>query len=123
MKYFSVNVSTVETTMALTIAKENNPFKIEGIRQLIFDFKNKLRYETLFNTRNRYIEKVATHFDNEKIYNHDYEIHRASVFNWRETAIVLGLYYLLDNKEDKKRVKYNIHKKNIVPVKQIIYME
>tara|TARA_Y100000996_G_C22411099_1_gene597283 strand:+ start:134 stop:463 length:330 start_codon:yes stop_codon:yes gene_type:complete len=109
--------------MDLTIAKENNPFKIEGIRQLIFNFKNELRYGTLFNTRNKYIEKVARYFDNEKLYDHDYEIHRASVFNWRETALVLGLYYLLDNKQDKKRVEYNIHRKKIVPVKQIIYMD
>ena len=81
--------------MNTTEITHNNPFKISGIREIIFTYKNEIIYNVLHKTRNNYTEKVISYHDNELIYDHDYELHRASIYNWRETALVLGLYYLL----------------------------
>lgn len=84
-------------------------FKIEGVREKIFYYKYEILYKDLNKIRNKIINKnlkledirIKKHKDdisylNNYKYNMDYEIHKTNVKDWRETAVVLGLYYLLD---------------------------
>ena len=73
-------------------------FKIEGIRKKIFKYKYDILFKTINDLRYKIILKHEKLIKISKInskYNADYEIHKASLNNWRETAIVLGLYYLI----------------------------
>lgn len=84
-------------------------FNIEGVRQKIFQYKNDILYKELNEIREKIVNKnirleeirIKKHKDdilylNNYKYNMDYEIHKTNVRNWRETAVVLGLYYMLD---------------------------
>tara|TARA_B110001450_G_scaffold256561_2_gene287512 strand:+ start:236 stop:511 length:276 start_codon:yes stop_codon:yes gene_type:complete len=84
-------------------------FKIEGVREKIFYYKYEILYKDLNKIRNKIINKnlkledirIKKHKDdvsylNNYKYNMDNEIHKTNIKDWRETAVVLGLYYLLD---------------------------
>ncbi len=65
------------------------------LRQIIFYYK----YELIYGKINPIHHKVVTKYKKRtKPYsNVEIQLHSADMFNWRETAIILGLYYMFNN--------------------------
>jgi len=97
----------------------NNPFNIKEIREKIFQYKYEILYKNINNIKknlsirneNYHSSLINAYFkdnlENENYtgtlqeikitnrYVHNFSLDRTSMEDWRETALVLGLYYLL----------------------------
>jgi hypothetical protein len=77
------------TSPVLTVMHETD------LRQIIFNYK----YDLIYGKINPIHDKVVAKYKKRtKPYdNVEQQLHTADLFNWRETAIILGLYYIFNH--------------------------
>lgn len=73
------------------MSNQSRAFHIEGVRQLIFEYKRQVRWEELYEARDLVISKNARrkHAGRDQ----ENQIHMTDPYNWRETAVLLGQYW------------------------------
>jgi hypothetical protein len=74
------------------MSNKSRAFHIEGVRQLIFECKRQARWKKLQEARDLVIAKNARRRHPLR-YQED-QIHMTDLYNWRETAALLGQYWV-----------------------------
>jgi hypothetical protein len=72
-----------------------NVFHSPDLRKIIFNFKYDFIYGKINPIHNNVVAKYKKRIAPYK--NVEDQLHTANLSNWRETAIILGLYYIFND--------------------------
>ena len=76
------------------MSKAQQVFAIDGVRNLILLHYRKLKWGRVTTARSLIINRTLR--NKTMMRSPQDQIHLTNPFNWRETAVVLGLYWLLE---------------------------